>query len=122
VPATAIIRGPFFKVLQKHQCEISFSIEAEDGAEKIIALVFEDVEAFKCTYLSALGSIDHELFKQSYANLISLEISPWLTEIKMARKNNPTKTLVQQGEAQHLMISFDDGPCYEIICESFKLI
>jgi hypothetical protein len=120
VPATAIIQGPFFKVLPRRQCEISFSIEAEDGGEKTAALLFEGVEAFKCTYLASLGSISHQLFREAYANLICLEGSPWLAEVSKARSDYHAKMPTQPKDVQHLMICFDDGPCYEIICEGFK--
>jgi len=120
VPATAIIQGPFFKVLPKRQCEISFSIEAEKGGEKTMVLLFEGVEAFKCTYLASLGSINHQLFREAYANLISLEDSPWLTEVRRARTEYHARMPKQPKEPHHLMICFDDGPCYEIICENFK--
>jgi hypothetical protein len=47
VPATGLIRGPDFKELPGRRCEIAFSIEAEDGSEKWLAISFEGVEVFK---------------------------------------------------------------------------
>jgi len=120
VPSTAIIRGPFFKVLPKRQCEISFSTEAENGGEQMTTLLFEGVEAFKCTYLTSLGSIDHQLFREAYANLISLEDSLSLAEVRRSYRQYHARMPVPAKEPQHLMMCFDDGPCYEIICQDFK--
>jgi len=122
VSATAIVRGPFFRVHPHRRCEISFSIEGEAGGEEAIGLLFDGVETFKCTYLASLGCIEHRLFREAYATLISLEESAWLAAIKKARSEYYSKTSASQKEPQHLMICFDDGPCYEIICESFQAI
>jgi len=120
VPVTAIIRGPFFKVLLKRRCEISFSIEGENGGEKWLSLLFEGVEAFKATYLKALGSVDRELRKQAYGCLVSVEGSSWLGEVKKSYSEYCAASHQTPGELLHLMIHFDDGPCYEIICERFE--
>jgi hypothetical protein len=69
-------------VLPKHQCEILFSIENEAGDEKWITLLFEGVEAFKTTYLKALGSVDREWRKQAYGCVLSVDDSTWLEEVK----------------------------------------
>jgi hypothetical protein len=119
VPVTAIIQGAFFKVLPKRNCEISFSIEAADGGERWIRLLFANVEAFRCTYLTALGSIDRELRKEAYGNVIAIEGSPWAIEIRKCHAEHHAKTPSQAKELRHFMICFDDGPCYEIVCESF---
>jgi hypothetical protein len=119
VRVTAIYREVSFNVLPKRQCEVSFSIEGEDGSEKWITLLFTDVEAYKCTYLTSLGSLNRDLRTEAYGKVISIGESPWLAAVNQNyheyHKNMPPapKTL------QHLMICFDDGPCYEFICESF---
>jgi hypothetical protein len=122
VAATAIIQGPFFKVLLKRRCEISFTIEAQNGGEEEKALLFEGVETFRCTHLASLGSIDHELFQQAYGTLISLEKSLWLDEIKKAYTEYHARMPTPPKLLHHLMICFDDGPCYEIIGEGFKVV
>ncbi|HTS18100.1 MAG TPA: hypothetical protein VMP11_11045 [Verrucomicrobiae bacterium] len=121
VPATGLFRGPDFKKLDQRTCEISFSIEAEAGVEKWLTLRFEGVEAFKCTYLTALRSIDRELRNEAYGKLISVEASPWLSEVKKGHDDYCATARLTPKELQHLMICFDDGPCYELICESFEL-
>jgi hypothetical protein len=122
VPATAIIRGPFLKVLLKRQYEISFSIEADNGGEKPIVILFKEVQAFKSTYLASLGSVDKELFREAYGSLISLEESAWFNEIKKAYIEYHAKMPAPPKELHHLMICFDDGPCFELIAESWTVL
>jgi hypothetical protein len=54
---------------------------------------------------------------EAYDRLIDLGQSRWLGEI--------ARNLEQHGEdtmgLSHLMINFDDGPCYEMICRSHRL-
>jgi hypothetical protein len=112
VPATSLVKGPDFKVLPKRQCEISFQIEGNEADLTRIHLLFDGVEAFKCTYLTSCSA---EMFNTAYAKLVRLGATPWLTELLKiyGKGKQPDK------ELQHLMICFDDGPCYEIICLNF---
>ena len=119
VPVTSIIKGPSLKVLPKRQYEISFSIEGTDGAEKMQALLFDEVEAFKCTYLKSLGSVNQDLSRQSYGAIISVFDSSWLREVKQSYLDYCASARLTPRELQHLMITFDDGPCYEFICGAF---
>jgi hypothetical protein len=120
VPVTSITKGPFFKVLPKHQCEISFSVETKGDRERLEALLFDEVEAFKCTHLKALGSVDKNLRRESYGTVISIFGSPWLQEVKQCYIDYCVSARLLPKELQHLMITFDDGPCYEFICGAFK--
>jgi hypothetical protein len=121
VPATALIKEPTFTILPKRTCALSFLIEGEETAGEIeasfnfveISLVFEGVESFKCTYRS---SATVEMIHLAYGKLVDLEQSEWLTAILTIQKQN--KHLPLQ-DLRHLMIYFDDGPCYEIICSKF---
>ena len=122
VSVTSIIKGPSLKVLPKRQCEISFSIEASDGGGKMEALLFDEVEAFKCTHLKSLGSVSQDLRRQSYGAVISIFESPWLREVKQSYIGYCASAKVTPMELQHLMITFDDGPCYEFICGVFKAV
>lgn len=112
VQATSLISGPDFAALPKRQCVISFNIEGNDADLEQINLLFQGVEAFKCTYLTSCSA---EMLNLSYGKLIRLENTPWLCDVlkNFARGSQPTH------ELQHLMISFDDGPCYELICRNF---
>jgi hypothetical protein len=122
VPATGLIHGPDLKQLPEHKCEISFSIESEAGDEKWCKLHFDGVEAFKCTYLKSLGSIDRSLRRQSYGSVILVDESTWLEGVQKSYLDYCASAHIAPIELQHLMISFDDGPSYEFICVSFKAI
>ena len=122
VPVTGLMRGPNFKQLAGRKCEIAFSIEAENGGEKWLTLQFEDVEVFKSTYLASLGSISQDLRRQSYGTVISISESPWLREVKLCYTSYCASAQMLAKDLQHLMITFDNGPCYEFICGAFKIV
>jgi hypothetical protein len=112
VPATSLVNGPDFNVLPRRQCEISFHIEGNEAELTRVWLLFNDVEAFKCTYLTSCSA---EMFNAAYGKLVRLGATPWLTELLRTYG----KSKLPGEELQHLMICFDDGPCYEIVCRSF---
>ena len=119
VPATALTRGPVFAQLPKRQCEISFHIESEDGGEKRVAVVLEGVEAYKCTHLSSLSA---EMINSAYGKLVRLDSTPWLAEVSNLYNSYCTSAKQTPKELRHLMICFDDGPCYEAICTGFRCV
>ena len=116
VPASAITRGPTFTSLPKRQCELSFYVEAETGDRKI-SLIFDDVEAYKCTYLAASSL---EMIKAAYGRLADLDESLWLTEISQRTRGYYTRIKKTPPPLRHFAIYFDDGPCFEIICTGFR--
>ena len=115
VAPTALIKDPSFITLPKRQCEISMEFEGSNGIVRA-ALTFVGIEVFKCTYLSSLTA---EMINAAYGKLVRLESTPWLTQtqkvLSNSRQPGPPK------EFQHLMICFDDGPCYEFICTGFRV-
>jgi hypothetical protein len=114
VPATSLYRGPFFCSLPKRRCEISFEIEEDGGALSKVTLVFDGVEAYRCTYLSSLSA---NVIKAAYGKLVQVDESPWVAEISQVydKGGRTSKDL------KHLMICFDDGPCFEFICLEFSV-
>jgi len=100
-----------FQVLPRRECAIVFPNEVDQGRTNYLSLVFSGVQAYKCTYFHAITPVP-----EAYDTLIALEDSKWLDSIKhqMAAHGDDTSKL------QHLIITFDDGPCYEFICESFQ--
>jgi hypothetical protein len=121
VPPSSIA-GPSLKVLGKRRYELSFSIETNEGAVKTQTLLFSEVEAFRCTHMKSLGSIDQELRSQSYGRVISIFESPWLQEVRQSYGNYCATARLVPNDLQHLMITFDDGPCYEFICGDFRVV
>ncbi|MFO1114440.1 MAG: hypothetical protein U1E28_02050 [Beijerinckiaceae bacterium] len=116
VPPTAITRGPNFKALPRRQCELSFYIEVETGDKKE-SLLFDGVEAYKCTYLAALNV---EMINATYGKLVDLGETEWLSEIVKVSTVYYTKSKKTPPSLKHFAICFDDGPCFEIVCVNFN--
>jgi hypothetical protein len=91
VPATSLTRDPAFTALAKRRCEISFQFEGGDGATNRTALIFNSVEAYKCTYLTSCSA---DMFNIAYAKLVDMGLTPWLTDLnKSYRGAAPVKDL-----------------------------
>ncbi|MCC6663358.1 MAG: hypothetical protein IT375_06410 [Polyangiaceae bacterium] len=77
-------------------------------------LEFSDVEAFRCTYESSCGP---EVIG-AYDKLVDVGQTEWLKHAvsNLARRGKPSRDLL------HLMILFDDGPCYEFLCRRWRYL
>jgi len=120
-PVTPITRGPYLKVLPKREYEISFLVESENGGEKPHSLKFVEVEAFKCTHMKALGSVPREVRQNSYFALIEVENSPWFKEVSGAHETYCASAKLKPPRLKHLVMTFDDDPCFEFICAGFRI-
>jgi hypothetical protein len=117
VAATAITRGPTFTPLAQRQCELAFYVETETGDEKV-SLRFDGVEAYRCTYLTALTP---DIITAAYGKIVDLGRSEWLLKIGERTSRNYSKAKKVPPDLKHLAICFDDGPSFEFICSGFKL-
>jgi hypothetical protein len=111
-PSSTLTRGPSFAELPRRQCELSFWFETEDGGEQKAGFHFDGVAAFKCTFMTALSL---EMIETAYDKVVRIHDSQWCAEIANRRRSH-LDSAQTVGELQHLMICFDDGPCYEFIC------
>jgi hypothetical protein len=114
IPSSALTRGPSFIALPRRRCELSYYVETETGDRKV-GIIFEGVEAYKCTNMTARTV---EMITTAYDKLVRCEGSSWLAEIRESSRAYYSR---RQGlpSLQHLLICFDDGPCYEVICVNF---
>jgi len=91
-----------------------------DNENGDLQIVFEQVEAYKCTYLFALT----DEMSVAYDKLVDLGETSWLAKVR--------NRMLEHGEALsppsgppdqllHLMFTFDDGPCYEFLCQNFHV-
>jgi hypothetical protein len=118
VPSSSLTRGPTLSVLARRSCEIAYFVEADDS-DRRSSIVFEGVEAFKCTYMTAL-SID--MINLAYDKLVRIKPSSWLADVvKVSDSYYRNRGQSERAPLQHLMICFDDGPCYEFICREFRM-
>lgn len=113
VPSTALLSDPVFQKLPGRTCALAAEYEDDDDNVVSLKMLFEGVEAFKCTYYRActIDMID------AYDIVVDLGSTEWLTQIE--------SQLVSSHEnasgLRHLRTYFDDGPCYEFICRSFRV-
>src|SRR5882724_9409936 len=110
VPSTALLDGgPVFEKRPRREVALRMSYETDED-ERIVALVFEGVEALKVTYdrARADGMLD------AYDCLVDQGQTAWLGEISGNLKQHGGEPI----GLVHLMINFDAGPCYEVICRS----
>ncbi|WP_322023562.1 hypothetical protein [Burkholderia sp. BCC1977] len=112
VPASALLKSPEFVVLPRRECELRLSIEDEEGEATDCTLRLSGVEVYKCTFMTSCTA---DMFKLAYGKLVSLD-SDWLDKVRIAGRKD-SKTIAA---LQHLMITFDDGPCYEFLCTSWS--
>lgn len=113
VPSTALLDGgPVFEKRPRRALALRMSYETDEG-ERVVALVFEGVEAFKVAYDRARG----DWMLEAYDRLVDLGQTAWLAETSGNLRHHGEDT----DGLRHLMINFDDGPCYEVICRSHRL-
>lgn len=113
VPSTALLDGgPVFEKRPRREVALRMMYETDEG-EQVVALVFDGVEALKVTYDRARG----DRMLEAYDRLVDQEQTAWLDEISGNLKQHGGDVV----GLTHLMINFDDGPCYEVICRSHRL-
>lgn len=114
VPSTALLHGCVFQKLPRRGCALIFEYENDDGKVISLKLLFESMEAFKCTYEQACTP---EMIRSAYDKLVDVNPSDWLTAIQGQLVSYGARNV---DELRHLMIYLDDGPCYEFICRTFR--
>ena len=107
-PSSGLSRVAFQKLAGR-----SCALACGDGESSPVRIVFEGVEAFKCTYQNAC-TVE---MVETYDRLSDLGRTWWLDSVRQRLSG-----FVEDVESlRHLMIYFDDGPCYEFICRSFRV-
>jgi hypothetical protein len=113
-PATGLVDSPRLEKRLGREVALVLKYEQEtDGTDILVSLVFDGTEAFRCTYYNAIG----QSASSAYNRLSDVGASPWLSEVK-------SNLAFHQADLEgltHMMIMFDDGPCYEFICRTFRV-
>jgi hypothetical protein len=78
-----------------------------------VRILFDGVEAFKCTYHNTCTV---EMI-ETYDRLTDLGRTGWLDSVRQQLSGFGEDVAA----LRHLMIYFDDGPCYEFICRGFRV-
>jgi hypothetical protein len=114
VPSTALLEDVKLEKRLGREVALRFAYEAdEDGTRATSALLFEGVEAFKCTYYRACDGT----MLEAYDALVDRGSTQWLNQIRANLAHNAGNA----DGLRHLMITFDDGPAYEFVCRSFHV-
>jgi hypothetical protein len=117
-PSSAFAHGVALANLPRRECELAFWVEDGDDWSRR-SLIFEAVVAYKCTHLPSLKP---SMVKAAHDKVVSLKYSAWLRDsLPKARRffRGQGRTTPQ---LRHLVVSFDQGPCYEFICEGFRAV
>jgi len=73
---------------------------------------FAGVESYKATFYRAC-TVE---MRDAYDRVVDLGATAWLDEVSSELSQHGA----DRSGLQHLMIYFDDGPCYEFVCRSFS--
>jgi hypothetical protein len=119
VPTTSFVAGPTLKA--GHTSTVSWTYEGDsefartkkDGIYRQ-ELNFEGVVAYKCTY-SLFCSL--EMAKLAYDKVVDLGETEWLSTLRIRASSLHGKA----NSLKHLAIFFDEGPCYEFVCEAVRV-
>jgi hypothetical protein len=112
-PSSGFREGVVFAALPQRVCDLSFYYEGASGNWDGCVLRFNEVAAFKCTYMPALTS---EMIESAYDKLIDMGNTAWLEEAALVQARRSRGVPLR-----HLRICFDDGPCYEFLCRGFEV-
>src|SRR2546426_2236659 len=86
-----------------------FEPDGSDGSR----VTFEGVESYRATFDTACTV---EMIRAAYDRIVDLGATSWLDEVAVRLSQRSA----DKSGLQHLMIYFDDGPCYEFVCRSFS--
>jgi hypothetical protein len=114
VPSTALLSDVSFQPLPNRACALLCEYEGEDDSVMSLKLLFGGVEAFKCTYQSACRP---DMIEAAYDKVVDVGPTEWLATIQ----EQLVRWGAETGEVKHLITYYDDGPCYEFICRSFRI-
>ena len=115
VPSTSFLTEAHFEMLPKRVCVLSYSYEAEEDDFTVIErMIYEGVESFQCTHYF---SVSLQMIK-AYDKILDIRKSVWLKEVTRNLSDNGG----QIEGLKHFRTYFDDGPCYEFIYRSVRVL
>jgi hypothetical protein len=115
VPSTSLFDiSNGFEIRPGSVIALCYSYETADDNCTKEEIAFEGVEAYKVTYFRAqdISMLD------AYNKLINCGSTDWLSHVI----NNLKERDEYKEGLMHMMINFDDGPCYEILCRKFRVV
>ncbi|XUY30217.1 hypothetical protein RMR21_023940 (plasmid) [Agrobacterium sp. rho-8.1] len=113
-PPTSLYDGPVLKSQGGRQFSLEFSFENERGDIENKCFTFKNVWAYRCDFLYA---IRRDLMEKSYGKLVELPSHAWLEEIRYKEGQYGSSAVF----TKVFVITFDDGPCYQFLCEQVSV-
>lgn len=92
---------------------MEFSLQVAEARSEALSLLFDHVASYRCTLRTALGPHAIQTFLGKLTEIIG---SAWKDEVLVALTDNGTPP----DPLRHLVICFEEGPCYEFICGGFE--
>ncbi len=114
IASSALLGGVAFQKLGGRSCALLCEYEDDNDLIVSLKLLFDGIEAFRCTYH---GACTAEMISTAYDKVVDAGSTAWLAAIREQLVSYGSQNV---SELKHLMIYFDDGPCYEFICRSFR--
>ena len=110
-PSTGILEGPEFKNMGGRELRLTLSLQGEEETDEVnCGLQFSGAEAYKCTFLT---SCNEGVIRSAYDKLTDCGTTEWLREVQ----DISDRVGIDKKSLHHYRIFFDEGPCYEVICE-----
>jgi hypothetical protein len=114
VPTTAILSpGPKLEFQMLRGAVLTIPYENDDGTPTAAEVVFEGVQAISMTYYNARP----DSMLVAIGKLIDMGPTDWLQQVSNALQSHGAGP----GGLMHLMINFDAGPCYQVVCRSYAI-
>jgi hypothetical protein len=114
IPSTNAEREPYISKTGYRDYELKFFLVDDDDQECTFSISFKGVESYKCTYLT---SCSVELITTAYDKLVDCGKTDWLVEVEEISE----RVSRLKKDLHHYRIFFDDGPCFEFICEGVTI-
>jgi len=118
-PSTYFVEGPRFSPGNSSSLTWTYEDTSDKNPTSQVGifeqrLIFSGVQAYRCTYSLLTKS---EIVKLAYDTVTDLGATDWLSEL-LSRSYEIDK---KQKTLRHVAIFFDEGPCYEFICEKVSV-
>lgn len=111
-PSSSYLRGVDVQVRPRRELALLFEFENESGKLQKGELIFSGVVSYRSTFLYAIRAA---AFREAYDRVVDMGVTEYLHDTMDAMQMNG-----RLFDVIHYMVCFDDGPCFDVIAESFR--
>ncbi len=112
-PSAPLVGDPHLSPLGE-TCLVEFSFQIAERRSEAVSLLFDRVASYRCTLRQALSP---PVLRTFQGRLTEITGSAWKDEVLAALMDNGTPP---SSPLRHLVICFEEGPCYDFICGGFE--